>query len=188
MMWCSPAKPWGARSPDNSLFCLAETNIKSLPENKILTNWQIFISLFPGREGGSAGKSPSEKPVTTLHSALQPGLKMARKGSEPLPHSAVPHQPLSGRGGAVAWREVSRWATGWGEAAELTEHARLDSSDSAAAAPQEGEDGGSSVGQSARGAGSRSPVTQYQRSACPGRFHSPQSPPPDARVGGARPV
>lgn len=90
--------------------------------------------------------------MAMLLSGLHPALKMAQKGSEPLPYCAVPHQPLSGHRGAVARREVSRWARGskgsCGEAqgaregrgaeatqGELTEDTRPSSPDSAAAAP-----------------------------------------------------
>lgn len=108
-MWCSSTKPWGARSPHNSLFCLVDTTIKSLPE-KSLTN--LFFFFIPVKEGGTARKSPSGKPVTTLLSVLQPRLKMAREDNEPLPYSAMQHRPHSGRHGAVPRREVSRWARG----------------------------------------------------------------------------
>lgn len=77
---------------------------------------------------------------------------------------------------------------GEGKQGEPTKDTGLRRPESAAAAPREGEDGGGSADQSARGAGSRPPVTQSRRSACPGRFHSHQSPPPGGRVGGARPV
>lgn len=92
---------------------------------------------------------------------------------------------VGGRGEAQGAKEGTK---GEGKQGEPTKDTRLSSPDSAAAAPREGEDGGDSVGQSARGAGSRPPVTQSRRSACPGRFHSLQSPPPGGRVGGARPV
>lgn len=101
-MWCSPA---------SILFCLVETNTKSLPEKKQTTTSHIFISFFPSEGGLNCRETGLWDTCDNAPLSYSRGLKW-RGGQRTAPHSAVPHQPLWGHRRAVTRREISRWERG----------------------------------------------------------------------------